>query len=293
MTDTAKAEPRTLYVRRNVVNASEIIDWAKAQGFQKTVPASEMHVTITFSRALVDWVKMGEAYSEKIEVGAGGPRVVEPLGDKGAVVLQFASSELAWRHHEMMENGASWDFDDYWPHVTITYDGTDIDLSKVEPFRGKIVLGHEIFEEVNEDWKDTVTEKFQTVLQISKVSPEKRIVSGWANVYEENGQAVIDAHGDVIEEAELEKAAYRFMEDARSGKAMHSGPRVGTVVESMVFTREKQAQLGIDLGKAGWWISMKIHDEEVWEKVKDGTYGAFSFGGRARREEMESADEAA
>ena len=78
--------------------------------------------------------------------------MVEPLGDKGAIVLLFNSSELAWRHGEMVRNGASHDYPDYQPHVTITYSGTGVDLSKVEPYRGKLVFGPEIFEELNLDW---------------------------------------------------------------------------------------------------------------------------------------------
>jgi hypothetical protein len=45
----------------------------------------------------------------------------------------------------MVRNGASHDFDEYQPHVTITYEGSDLDLSKVEPYRGELVFGPEIF----------------------------------------------------------------------------------------------------------------------------------------------------
>jgi hypothetical protein len=47
----------------------------------------------------------------------------------------------------------SHDFDEYQPHVTITYEGSDLDLSKVEPYRGELVFGPEIFAEVVDDWE--------------------------------------------------------------------------------------------------------------------------------------------
>lgn len=171
MTAIKKAEPRTLYVRRDVVNADEIIKWAKAQGFKTTLPAGEMHVTVTFSRVPVDWMKMGQAYTYgpsdsdrakgEIVIGEGGPRLVDELGDpaKPAIVLLFASSELTWRHEDMIRNGASWDYYEYQPHITITYEPGDVDIDTVEPYRGKIALGPEIFEEVKEDWADDVVEK--------------------------------------------------------------------------------------------------------------------------------------
>jgi phage-related protein (TIGR01555 family) len=157
------ARPRTLYVSRKLLNGAEFIRWAKGQGFETTTPADELHVTIAFSRTPVDWMKMGSAWDGdrdgKLTVKPGGARLVEPLGDKGAVVLLFASSELSWRHEDMKRNGASFDFDEYQPHVTITYEASaNLDLAKVEPYRGELVFGPEIFAEVVEDWEKGVVE---------------------------------------------------------------------------------------------------------------------------------------
>lgn len=159
---TQDAAPRTLYVQRKLLNAAEFIDWAKAQGFETTTPANDLHVTIAFSRRPVDWIKVGDTWSGdkdgKLTVAPGGARIVEPLGDKGAVVLLFNSSELSWRHEAIKRDAeASWDFPSYQPHVTITYAGGDLDLSKVEPYRGKLVFGPEVFSEVDEDWASKLT----------------------------------------------------------------------------------------------------------------------------------------
>lgn len=156
------AAPRTLYVQRKLLNAADLIAWAKAQGFETTTPADDMHVTVTFSRAPVDWMKMGENWSSdqngNLAIEPGGARLVEPLGEKGAVVLLFNSSALTYRHMSMRENGASWDYPEYQPHVTITYAGSDVDLAKVEPYRGKLIFGPEIFQELDEDWSSKLQE---------------------------------------------------------------------------------------------------------------------------------------
>jgi hypothetical protein len=55
----------------------------------------------------------------------------------------------------------------------------------------------------------------------------------------------------------------------------------------MVFTKETQAALGIDLKKTGWWIGFKVDDDTVWDAIKSGKYRAFSIGGMALRETVE------
>lgn len=154
------AAPAPLYVRRNVINSAEILKWAKAQGFKTTLPASDLHVTITSSREPVDWLKMGESWSGngsgEITINAGGPRIMEKFGE--ARVLAFASTDLQWRHMAMRERGASWDHDEYTPHITISYDPDSPDIAAIEPYRGKIVLGPEIFEATKEDWQSGVKE---------------------------------------------------------------------------------------------------------------------------------------
>lgn len=159
------AEPRPLYVQRKLINTKEFLDWAKSQGFSETLAADDLHVTVLYSRAPVDWMKMGETWTGdkgNLTVNPGGARIVEPLGDKGAIVLLFASSELTWRHGDMIRNGASHDYDEYQPHVTITYAGKDVDLSKVEPYRGKLEFGPEIFEELNTDWTPNIGDAIST-----------------------------------------------------------------------------------------------------------------------------------
>ncbi|MFU0503641.1 anti-CBASS protein Acb1 family protein [Pseudaminobacter sp. NGMCC 1.201702] len=142
------AAPRTLYVRRDVLNKGEIVRWAKSQGFTDIVP--DLHVTIAYSRTPVDWFKVGTSWSEKVEIGAGGPRQMEGLGADGKyIALLITANELVWRHREIIEAGASWDWPDYQPHISIQIGG---DMpANVEPYQGKIVLGPEIFEEVRED----------------------------------------------------------------------------------------------------------------------------------------------
>lgn len=156
--------PRTLYVSRKLLNADELIRWAKAQGFETTLPADDMHVTVAFSRTPIDWMTVGTDWSGddkgNLLVRPGGPRTVERMGDGDAVVLQFLDDSLAWRHQRIRDAGASWDWPSYQPHVTISWSvPAGFDLSKVEPYQGPLKFGPELFAEVDEDWKAGVTEE--------------------------------------------------------------------------------------------------------------------------------------
>ena len=73
-----------------------------------------------------------------------------------------------------------------------------------------------------------------------------------------------------LEPEELESAAYQFVELYREGGEMHERGGCAVLVESMVFTKEKQQALGIPDGTLpiGWWIGFKVTDEDVWSKVK-------------------------
>jgi hypothetical protein len=120
--------------------------------------------------------------------------------------------------------------------------------------------------------------------KLHKVDEDQRMVWGWASVSTVRGESVIDTQGDIIETPELQKAAHEFMKDYRRGDEMHMIKGVGQIVDSVVMTKALQDALGVDLGMEGWLIGFKVESDEVWQKVKDGTYRAFSIGGSGARE---------
>lgn len=140
------AEARPLYVRRQVTNATDIIKWARSVGLKNIVHAKDMHVTIVYSRAAVDWMALGEGFDgPQVVIRAGGPRSVSVFGSEQPVtVLEFASWSLSGRHGDARRAGASHDWGDYVPHITIATGAQTV----TEPYRGEIVLGPEIFEDI-------------------------------------------------------------------------------------------------------------------------------------------------
>ena len=160
-----KAEPQPLYIQRKLANPLPFIEWAKSQGFPKVLSPEELHVTVVYSKQAVDWDALAPA-EDTVSV-AGGPRSVIPLGTEGAVVLKFDSQDLQERHSEWETTGASWDYDEYHCHVTISYFAADVDLASVKPYTGVLEFGPEIYEPINENYKETVVEKVEPAQSIA------------------------------------------------------------------------------------------------------------------------------
>jgi hypothetical protein len=124
--------------------------------------------------------------------------------------------------------------------------------------------------------------------QIKKFNDDEQLVFGWASVsMRVDGELIIDRQGDIIEPDELEKAAYDFVLNFRGSGVQHEGEEQGQIVESVVFTPEKLAVMGLakDALPLGWWIGVKITDAAVFKQVKEGKLPMFSIQGSAEREE--------
>jgi len=127
---------------------------------------------------------------------------------------------------------------------------------------------------------------WQSPLDVRKFDEDRRQVFGWASVVEKDGKLIIDKQGDQIEPAVLEAAAYEYVLSSRAQTDMHERHGVGRLIESTVFTAEKQKVMGIDLGQVGWWVGFQIDDDALWAAHKRGERPEFSIGGKAASVEV-------
>lgn len=116
------------------------------------VPANEMHATIIYSEKGSPNFEFQESYSKDIKAKFAG---YELFGeDKNVLVVKMTSPELHSRHNEMMDEfDLSYNFDEYRPHITLSYDAADFDLSKLDPYHGDLMFKGEEANELDKDWK--------------------------------------------------------------------------------------------------------------------------------------------
>jgi hypothetical protein len=123
-------------------------------------------------------------------------------------------------------------------------------------------------------------------MEIAKYYDDEQLVFGWASVAKDaKGTRPLDWQDDYVDAEDLEQAVYKFNLDYRETNEMHSGPVKGQLVESIMFTKEKMAAMGIPEGTVpeGWWVGFKIDDKEAYQKVKNHIYKMFSIEGSGQR----------
>lgn len=123
--------------------------------------------------------------------------------------------------------------------------------------------------------------------RVAKFNEDQRKVWGWFSVTSIGSDHVVDHERDVIRIETLQKAAHDYVGRSRKGDQMHDEQTSAVLVDSIVFTREVQKALGIDLGVEGWFGGYHVLSDAAWEKVKSGEYRGFSIGGTAVRRELQ------
>lgn len=131
---------------------------------------------------------------------------------------------------------------------------------------------------------------FNLVVPVIRSDAEKREVYGFLSVARDAaGATVTDSHGSQISVEELDRMAHRYLVEARGVGEQHERfDGIGHVIESVVFTREKQAAIppkGIPEGHVheGWWVGFRVDDPDTWGRLKRGELTGLSIGGWAKR----------
>ena len=166
------------YVSLKVKNNSEFYNWFKKQGIN-VEDKENLHCTLSYSRKEF----IHKENKEEVIVSPNKIKSIEPLGNDGAIVLKFESDEMQKRFNQCMSEGATYDYDEYIPHITITYDGKDLNLKDIEKPNFDIVLHNEKTEPLNLDWK----EKLSTTSDMFTYTRDKGFGDLSPNIDEDTG----------------------------------------------------------------------------------------------------------
>lgn len=111
-----------------------IREWAKGQGIPNRIPTKKIHCTLLYSRKhCPDYEPAGEINPPKEATIKKGYEVWPTQDGKHALVVCLDAPFMNERHKELMDkHNASFDYDEYKPHITLSYDvGKDFDVDKL------------------------------------------------------------------------------------------------------------------------------------------------------------------
>jgi len=145
-------------IRFNKDTIDGIKKYIKENDIPNHTKFDKMHTTLLYSRKyLPEYKPAGKLDKPMIGKGKGFEVWDSQPDNDGHVakclVMCYDCPELVKRHEELMEeHGATYDFDDYKPHITFSYDVADMKHKDLPKFDGKIEIVEEYGEDLNLDW---------------------------------------------------------------------------------------------------------------------------------------------
>jgi len=131
------------------------------------------------------------------------------------------------------------------------------------------------------------SKKIKLYVPLIKSESEQRTVTGVVLQPE-----VVDAQGDIIGVEVIKEAAHDFLSKFNKSTGlgyMHEDFDVSFELCQSYIAPQDLIIEGVVVKKGSWVMVVKILDDEIWEKVKDGKIRGFSIGGTALAEKTEEA----
>lgn len=124
-----------------------------------------------------------------------------------------------------------------------------------------------------------------------KLENEKRIITGAALIPNKPIYRNIGGREFYIsfDEETIEKLAQGYLDNVHTVTTDHNNDVNDVIViESWIKTsdNDKSVSLGLNEPIGTWFISMKVNNDEIWQKIKDGVYKGFSIEAIVGLDEM-------
>lgn len=141
-------------VRYAKESISMLKDLQRMYKIPNPTPSDKMHTTVLYSRTPVDF-PIAENVNQSVDRSVQF-HVFNTRDGKRALVLKVKSDYLTSRHELGNELGASYDFPDYIPHITLSYDvGEKTFSTKSFKLEKNLTIETEYLEDLDLNWKDS------------------------------------------------------------------------------------------------------------------------------------------
>ncbi len=132
--------------------------YIKDNDIPNPLSTDKMHSTLLYSRKFCPKYtplgEMEEALIGNADAFESWESQPDDDGNKSnCLVLKYNCDALKDRHESLMdEHGATFDYDDFTPHITFSYDAGDLDPKKLPKFEEEIEIVEEYGEDLDLDW---------------------------------------------------------------------------------------------------------------------------------------------
>lgn len=97
----------------------------------------------------------------------------------------------------------------------------------------------------------------------------------------------IDLHGDITSEDEVRKACFNFNKYCRQPNLLHMAQTTSfEFVESYIAPTDLQID-GIEVKKGTWLATVQVHDDGLWDLIKQGEINGLSIGADAKIKDID------
>jgi hypothetical protein len=114
-------------------------------------PNDNWHTTLLYSRKHLPNYRPQEKYPSPYVGTPTGFEIWPSSSGKNVLVLTYSCPYLYQRHHKLMQqHGATYDFDQYKPHVTFSYDVGDLKVEDLPKFERTLKIVGEYYEPLDD-----------------------------------------------------------------------------------------------------------------------------------------------
>lgn len=140
-------------VRFNRASAKALTKQCRDLGIPNVINSEKLHSTLIYSRNQLTEFSPHGKMNHTVQ-GAVIPHVFETQSGKRAMVLKLTDPWFESRHKEIMTNHpeATYDYPDYQPHITVSYDIGDYVIPSTFVIGTPLILTEEYEEDLNLDW---------------------------------------------------------------------------------------------------------------------------------------------
>lgn len=144
-------------VKLSVSSDKLLTDFLRKEDIQNPVPSNKLHVTLLYSRKYLPDYEPAGVYDKPLIATPLGFEIWKSQSGKNCLVLKLSCQKLVDRHRELMtEHNATFDYDEYTPHVTLSYDVGDRQITGKDTlkFSYPLTIVSEYIEDLDLDWAD-------------------------------------------------------------------------------------------------------------------------------------------